>query len=89
MKAAIREAKIGCEDERQAEAAGKRIFDRLDQEWEKAEKRYDVETRDGTDLVKQRLASERIAEELAELSTYSVQEKPAQDWPPMNADEGR
>ncbi len=67
MKKAIGEAKIGCEDDRRAEAAGKRIFDRLDQEWEEAEKQYDGETRDGTDLVKQRLASERIAKELEDL----------------------
>lgn len=71
MKKAIREAKIGCEDDRQAEAAGKKIFDRLDQEWEKAEKGYDAETRDGTDLVRQRVASERIAGELADLSGYA------------------
>jgi hypothetical protein len=67
MKKAIRDANVGCEDERRAEAAGKRIFERLDQEWEKAEKRYDAETKDGTDLVKQRLASEGIARELAQL----------------------
>lgn len=70
MRKAIRDARIGCEDERQAEAAGKRIFDRLDQEWEKAEKGYDAETRDGTDLLRQRLSSEKIARQLAELSDF-------------------
>lgn len=68
MKKAIREARIGCADDHQAEAAGKKIFDRLDQEWEKAEKQYDAETRDGTDLVKQKEAVERIARDLADLS---------------------
>jgi hypothetical protein len=67
IKKAIEEAKIGCADDRQAEAAGKKIFDRLDQEWEKAEKQYDAETRDGTDLVKQGLALEKIARDLADL----------------------
>jgi predicted secreted Zn-dependent protease len=66
MKKAIREAKIGCEDDRQAEAAGKRVFDRLDQEWEKAEKQYDADTQDGTDPVGQKMALEKIARELAE-----------------------
>jgi hypothetical protein len=70
MRKAIRDANIGCEDDRQAEAAGKKIFEQLDREWEKAEKQYDAETRDGTDLVKQKEASERIAGELADLSHY-------------------
>jgi hypothetical protein len=72
MRRAIRDAKIGCEDDRRAEAAGKKIFEGLDREWEKAEKLYDAETRDGTDLVRQREASERIARELAELSSYRL-----------------
>lgn len=67
MRRAIREAKIGCEDDRTAEAAGKKIFEGLDREWEKAEKKYDAETRDGVDLVRQKEASERIARELAEI----------------------
>jgi hypothetical protein len=70
MRKAIRDAKIGCEDDRRAEAAGKRIFDQLDQEWEKAEKQYDAETSDGTDLAKQKEASERIGRELAAISGY-------------------
>ena len=70
MKKAIREARIGCEDDRRAEAAGRKIFEELDRGWEKAEKEYDAETADGTDLVKQKEAAERIARELAELSRY-------------------
>jgi hypothetical protein len=70
MRRAVRDAKIGCEDDRTAEAAGKKIFEGLDWEWEKAEKRYDEETRDGVDLVRQREAAERITRELAELSGY-------------------
>jgi hypothetical protein len=70
MRKAIRDAKIGCEDDRRAEAAGKKIFEGLDKEWEREEKRYDAETRDGTDLVRQKEALERIARELEELSGY-------------------
>jgi hypothetical protein len=68
MLKAIRDANITCESDRQAEAAGKKIFNQLDQQWEKAEKQYDAHTSDGTNLVKQREASERIAKALAELS---------------------
>jgi hypothetical protein len=71
MRKAIRDANIGCEDDRQAEAAGKRIFARLDQEWDREEKQYDAETNDGTDLVKQKEASGRIARSLAELGRYT------------------
>jgi len=70
MRKAVREAKIGCEDDRRAEAAGKRIFDRLGEQWDKAEKRYDADTSDGTDPVKQYEASQQIAQDLAELSGY-------------------
>jgi hypothetical protein len=70
MRKAIREARIGCEDDRRAEAAGKKIFDELDREWEKEQKKYDAETADGTDLVKQNEVSERIGKQLAELSRY-------------------
>jgi hypothetical protein len=70
MRKAIREAKINCEDEAKAEAAGKRILLDLDQQWEKAEKGYDADTKDGTDVVRQTAASHRIASELAGLSAY-------------------
>jgi hypothetical protein len=70
MRKAIRNAHIGCDDDRQAEAAGKRIFGELDREWEKAEKQYDLDTGDGTDPVREREAVERIARELAELDGY-------------------
>ena len=72
MRKAVREAKVGCEDDRQAEAAGKKIFEGLDREWEKEEKRYDAETRDGVDLVKEREALERIGRELEELSGFRL-----------------
>jgi len=68
MRKAIREANITCESDRRAEAAGKKIFSQLDQQWEKTEKQYDADTRDGTNLAKQKEASERIAKMLAELS---------------------
>jgi hypothetical protein len=64
MSKAIREAKIECADEAKADAAGKKILSGLDKEWEKAEKAYDVETKDGTDAVRQTAASQRIATEL-------------------------
>ncbi len=70
MRKAIRAAKIGCEDDRQAEAAGKKIFDQLDQQWEKAEKQYDLDTKDGTDLPRQQEALEKIKTDLADLSGY-------------------
>lgn len=66
MKKAIREARLGCD-----EAAGKKILTRFDQQWEKAEKQYDVETKDGLDAVRQAAASQRIAAELAELKDYA------------------
>ena len=72
MRKAIRDANITCEDDRQAEAAGKKIFNQLDQQWEKAEKQYDADTSDGTNPVKQKEASERIAKELAELSRWKA-----------------
>jgi hypothetical protein len=65
MRRAIREAHIGCE-----EAAGRKIFQGLDREWGKEERRYDVETRDGTDLGREKEELERIARELGELSGY-------------------
>jgi predicted secreted Zn-dependent protease len=70
MSKAIREAKIECADEAKADAAGKKILSRLDKEWEKAEKAYDVETKDGTDAVRQAAASQLIATELAGLNGY-------------------
>lgn len=72
MRKAIREAKIGCEDDRVAEAAGKTIFDQFDREWEKEQKRYDAETKDGIDLGKQKESSAWIAKELEELSRYRL-----------------
>lgn len=68
MRKAIREANIACEDDRQAEGAGKKIFDQLDREWEHAEKQYDADTRDGTDGPRQHKASAAIAQGLAELT---------------------
>jgi hypothetical protein len=67
MRKAIRDSKLGCE----AEAAGKKILAQLDREWEKAEKQYDAATSDGTDPVQQKEASEKIAQELAELSRFN------------------
>jgi hypothetical protein len=72
MRKAVREARIGCEDDRKAEAEGKRIFDGLDREWEKAEKEYDAETKDGTDLRKQQEASGRIGKGLEELNAFRL-----------------
>ncbi len=66
MKKAIREVRLGCD-----EAAGKRILSRLDRGWERAEKQYDVETKDGLDAARQASASQRIARELAELKDYA------------------
>jgi hypothetical protein len=70
MRKAIREARIACEDETRADAAGKKILSGLDLEWEKAEKGYDLKTKDGTDVARQGAASERIARELAGLSGF-------------------
>jgi hypothetical protein len=72
MRKAIREASIACKDDRQAEAAGKKIFNQLDQQWEQAEKQYDASTSDGTNLIKQKDASERISKELAEFAPYRL-----------------
>ena len=65
MKKAIRDARIGCEDESKADAAGRRILSALDEEWVKTEKAYDHDTKDGTDAVSQNQASARIARDLA------------------------
>jgi hypothetical protein len=70
MRRAIREARIGCEDEAKADVAGKTILLRLDKEWAKAEKAYDLETKDGTDPARQAAASERIGDELSGLKSY-------------------
>jgi len=66
MRKAIRDASLNCA----AEAAGKKILAQLDREWERAEKQYDAATSDGTDAVNQKDASEKIAQQLAELSRY-------------------
>jgi hypothetical protein len=68
MRRTVRDANIGCADDRKAESAGRRIFDQLDREWEKAEKQYDADTKDGTDLTRQKEESERIANTLAALN---------------------
>jgi hypothetical protein len=70
MRKAIRDAKIDCEDDAKAEIVGKGILRPLDQEWEKAEKQYDAETKDGIDIARQTAATERIAAELGALSRY-------------------
>jgi hypothetical protein len=70
MRKAIRDARIPCEDETRADAAGKKILAGLDLEWERAEKGYDLETKDGTDAARQAAASQRIAGELAGLNEY-------------------
>jgi hypothetical protein len=70
MRNAIRNAHVDCEDDAKAEIAGKGILRPLDQEWEKAEKHYDAETKDGSDIVRQTAASERIAAELKAFSRY-------------------
>jgi hypothetical protein len=70
MRKAVREARILCEDEARADAAGKKILAGLDLEWERAEMGYDLETKDGADVARQAAASQRIARELVELSGY-------------------
>ena len=70
MRKAIRDAHVGCEDDVKAEVAGKEILRLLDREWEKAEKQYDAETKDGSDIVRQNAASEKIASELKALELY-------------------
>jgi hypothetical protein len=70
MSKAIRDSKIECADEANADAAGKKILSGLDKEWERAEKAYDLETKDGTDSARQAAASRRIASELAGLNGY-------------------
>jgi hypothetical protein len=68
MRKAIRNAQFGCEDDAKADVAGKGILRPLDQEWEKAEKLYDAETKDGSDIVRQTAASKKIAADLKALS---------------------
>jgi hypothetical protein len=70
MRRAIRDANVNCEHNAKAEAAGRKILRPLDEEWEKAEKQYDAETKDGTDAARQAAASERIASELGALNRY-------------------
>jgi hypothetical protein len=62
IKKVIRDSGLGCEEE-----AGKRIIKPLDQEWEKAERQYDTDTRDGLDAAKQAAALRKIADELVQL----------------------
>ncbi len=70
MRKAIRDTHISCDSDRKAEAAGRKIFRQLDRQWEKAEKQYDIDTRDGTDLARQEGASASLATQLAELRPY-------------------
>jgi hypothetical protein len=71
MRKAIREAHIKCEDDRKAEAGGKRAIAALDAAWGRAQKQYDAETDDGLDDEVQDAESDRIAKELAELKEYA------------------
>lgn len=70
LRKAIRDAKINCEDKAKAEAAGRKIVDQLEKDYEAAETKYDTDTKDGTDATAQSAASNMIANDLAALSAY-------------------
>ena len=67
---AIRDARISCDDRARANAAGQNMVVEFQQDWENAERQYEQDTQDGTDLVKQTTASNRIAADLAALKAY-------------------
>lgn len=67
---AIGDARISCDDRARANASGQRMVVEFQQGWENAERRYEQNTQDGTDLAKQTAASNQIASDLAALKAY-------------------
>ena len=67
LRKAIREGRTSCEDRARANAAGQRMVVEFQKDWEDAERQYEQDTRDGTDLARQDAASSRIAADLAAL----------------------
>ena len=64
---AIRDARVNCENTTQANAAGEKIVSEFQHRWQDAERRYEEDTKEGTDVAKQTAASNRIDAELAAL----------------------
>ena len=70
LRKAILDAKIGCGDTASANAAGEKMVREFQKEWQDAERKYEEDTKFGTDLGKQDAASEKIAADLEAMSAY-------------------
>jgi len=70
LRQAIHDAAISCDDRARANAAGQKMVVEFQKDWENAERQYEQDTQDGTDLARQNAASDRIAADLAVLRAY-------------------
>ena len=70
LRKAVRNAGISCDDRARANAAGQRMVVEFQNGWGNAERQYEQDTQDGTDLARQSAASDRIAADLAALKAY-------------------
>ncbi len=68
LRKAVRDAKISCDDRARANAGGQKMVAGFQADWENAERQYEQDTQDGTDLAKQAAASNRIDADLAALN---------------------
>lgn len=64
------DAEISCQDRNQARAAGQQMVAQFQKGWQDAERKYEEDTKYGTDLAQQAAASRRIAADLAALGAY-------------------
>jgi hypothetical protein len=71
LSKAVLDARIGCGDTANANAAGEKVVGEFQREWQEAEREYEGDTKYGTDLRKQDAASSRIAADLTALSAFS------------------
>jgi hypothetical protein len=65
LRKAIRDAKVSCEDTARANAAGEKMVSEYQKAWQNAEREYEEDTKEGSDLTKQSAASNKIAADLA------------------------
>jgi len=65
LRRAIQDAKTSCDDKAKANAAGEKMVGEFQTGWQNAERKYEEDTGQGTDVARQNDASNRIAADLA------------------------
>jgi hypothetical protein len=70
LRKAILDAKIGCGDTATANAAGEKMVSEFQKGWQDAERKYEEDTKYGTDLGRQDAASHKIAADLEAMGAY-------------------